>query len=101
MLPGAKATAEKKMTNKLSDLLSSVDTLPIRGEYKLWLYRNYIVSLIRFCLSVDAITNDAIRKLETLASRYLKKWLGLPRSATRTILVFVASVSRRCLERQS
>jgi len=87
-LSATKAAAKKKMTDKLSNLLTSVDTLPIRGEYKLWLYRNYIVSLLRFHLSVDAITNNAIRKLENLATRYLKKWLALPRSATRAILYY-------------
>ena len=51
----------------LSRLLSAVDMLSICGEYKLWLYRNYIVSLLRFHLSVDAITKHAITKLENLA----------------------------------
>lgn len=59
------------MTDKLSYLLSTVDTLPICGEYKLWLYQNYIVSLLRFHLTVDA-TKGAITKLENLATRYLK-----------------------------
>ena len=61
--------AKKKMTDKLSNLLSSVDTLLIRGEYKLWLCRNYIVSLLWFHLSVDAITNGSIKKLENLATQ--------------------------------
>ena len=37
-LSATKAAAKKKMTDKLSYLLSTIDTLPIRGEYKLWLY---------------------------------------------------------------
>ena len=84
----AKAAANKKMTDSLSQLLSATDLLPIRGEYKLWLYRNYIVSLLHFHLSVDAITKSAIGKLENLATRYLKKWLGLPRCATRALLYY-------------
>ena len=44
-LSATKAVA-KKITDKLSHLLSTVDTLPICGEYKLWLYRNYIISFI-------------------------------------------------------
>jgi len=87
-LSATKAAAKKKITDKLSYLLSTVNTLPIRGEYKLWLYRNYIVSLLRFHLSVDAISKGAITKLENLATRYLKKWLGLPRCATRAILYY-------------
>jgi len=45
-LSATKAAAKKKMTDKLSYLLSTVDTLPIHGEYKLWLYRNYSVCYI-------------------------------------------------------
>ena len=37
---------------------------------------------------MDAITKPAITKLENLATRYLKKWLRLPRSATRAILYY-------------
>ena len=77
--------ANKKLCSLLSDLLSATDVLPVHGEYKLWLYLNYIVSLLRFHLSVDAVTPGAISKMESMATRYLKKWLSLPRSATRAI----------------
>ena len=78
----------KRLMHCLISSVSAVDMLPICGEYKLWLYHNYIVSLLRFHLSVDAITKCAITKLENLATHYLKKWLRLPRSATRAILYY-------------
>ena len=53
------------------------------------IYRNYILSHIRFCLCVDAVSRGAISKLESIATRFLKKWLGLPRSATRVILYYL------------
>ena len=87
-LSATKAIAKKRITDKLSYLLSTTDNLPIRGEYKLWLYRNYIISLLRFHLAVDAISKHAIGKLENLATRYIKRWLGLPRSSTRAILYY-------------
>ena len=61
------------MVDRLTDLLSATDTLHIRGEYKLWIYRNYILSLLRFHLSVDAVTPTAISKMESMVTRYLKK----------------------------
>ena len=70
------------MCNLLSNLLSTTDV------FKLWLYRNYIISLLRFHLSVDAVTKGAVTKMENMATRYLKKWLGLPRSATRAVLYY-------------
>ena len=61
---------------------------PISGEYKLWLYHNYIVSLLCFHLSFDAVTKGAITKKENIIVRHLKKWLKLPRSATHAILYY-------------
>lgn len=46
----------------------------------------YIVSLLQFHLSADAITKCANTKMENLVTCYLKKWLGLPRNATHIIL---------------
>jgi len=86
----------------LSGLLSTTDSLSIRGKYKLWIYRNYIISLLRFHLCVDAITNHAINQLESMVTRYLKRWLQLPRNATRVILYYPGvccpSVSQVCRE---
>jgi len=80
-LSATKAVANRKVLSFLTELLSATDLLPIRGEYKLWIYRNYIISLLRFRLCVDAITNHTIKKLESTVTRYLKKWLQLPRNA--------------------
>ena len=68
--------------------LSDADALPIRGKYKLWLYHNCIVSVLHFRLSVDAVTKGTITKMENMATRYFKKWLVLPRGATRAILYY-------------
>ena len=87
-LSAIKSIANKKMTSLLTDLLTATDSLPIRGEYKLWIYRNYILSLLRFHLCVDAITNHTIKQLESMVTRYLKKWLQLPRNATQVILYY-------------
>ena len=87
-LSATKSIANGKITTLLTRLLSATDSLSIRGEYKLWIYRNYIISLLRFYLCVDAITNHTIKPLESMVTRYLKKWLQLPQSATRVILYY-------------
>ncbi|XP_065884075.1 uncharacterized protein [Dysidea avara] len=87
-LSATKKAAGKRMISHLTDLLSASDSLPIRGEYKLWIYRNYILSLTRFHLCVDAVSRGTISKLESIATRFLKKWLNLPQSATRVILYY-------------
>ena len=85
-LSATKKAANKRMITRLTELLTATDVLSVRGEYKLWIYRNYILSLLRFHLSVDAVTQSAISKMESMVMRYLKKWLHLPRSATKVIL---------------
>ena len=60
----------------------------LRPEYKVWIYRNYILSIIRFHLTIDCIGPSTITKMENLATKYLKRWLRLPRSATRVILYY-------------
>jgi len=57
----------------------------IRGEYKLWIYGNYIVSLLRFHLCVDAVSNQKITQSQLLLIHYLK---NLPRSAIQVILYY-------------
>ena len=87
-LSATKSVANKKMCNLLSYLLSTIDVLPIQGEYKFWLYRNYVISLLRFHLSVDAFTKGSVTKMENMTTRHLKKWLGLPKSATCAVLYY-------------
>ena len=87
-LSATKSVANKKMCNLLSYLLCTIDGLSIRGEYKLWLYRNYVICLLRFHLSVDAVTKGAVTKMENMTTCYLKRWLGLPKSTTRAVLYY-------------
>ena len=42
----------------LTELLTATNVLSVCGEYKLWIYRNYILYLLRFHLSVDAVTQS-------------------------------------------
>ena len=46
------------------------------------------MSLLCFHLSVDAVTPGAISKIENMATRYIKKWLSFPISATHAILYY-------------
>ena len=87
-LSATKKAASKHMLRHLTDLLTATDSLPICGEYKLWIYRNYVISLLRFHQCVDAVSSWSISKLESIATCFLKKWLNLPRSATCVVLYY-------------
>ena len=59
--------------------LNNLDTAPIRGEYKLWIFRCLLIPSFHFSLAVDAIPECALKKMEALATQKVKRWLGLPR----------------------
>ena len=42
-LSATKKAVGKHVISHLTDLLTATDSLSIRGEYKLWIYRNYIL----------------------------------------------------------
>ena len=35
--------AKKRLKERITKALKSIDSRPIRGEYKVWIYRNYVV----------------------------------------------------------
>ena len=72
----------------LTNLLTCTDTLPIQGVYKLWIYRNYIIFLLQFHSCLDTIPIWNISKLVCITTFFLKKWLKLPRSASKVILIY-------------
>ena len=59
---------------------------PVRNEYKLWIFKEYLLPSKRFLLTVHTLTATQLSKLDTLADKYVKKWAGLPRSATNAVI---------------
>ena len=62
--------------------LDRIDNLLVRGEFKLKVYKNYLLPSCRFLLTVHDITKTHLLALDSTVHRYLKKWIGLPRSAS-------------------
>ena len=70
------------------------DSLPNWSEYKVWIYRNFIISLLRFNLWVDAVYYGSISKLESIATWFLNKWLKVSHYLSFSIiLMYVACIS--------
>ena len=67
-ISATKKVAGARMKARLTSLLSATDSLQIRGEYKLWIYRNYIISLLRFTLCVDSVSVSTISQLESTST---------------------------------
>ena len=87
------STAKKQLEEKFSLALKSIDSRPIRGEYKVWIFRNYVVPSSRFLLTVDPISDNGIRSIQSTATKFIKRWLKLPRNATQAILFHPAALN--------
>ena len=74
------------LSSTINDSLQRINNSPIRGDYKIWIYRNYLVPSIFFQLSVNKYTKSFISKLQAKITKFLKSWLHLPRSSTLSIL---------------
>ncbi len=70
----------------LTSRMKHIDCMEIRSEYKLKIYKDYLLPATRFILTVHELTKTNLRRLDTHVNQYLKKWSGLPRSATPAIL---------------
>ena len=80
------ASTPKKQLEEISLALKSTDSKPIWGEYTVWIFRNYVVPSSRFLLTADPIYDNGIRSIQSTATKFIKKWLRLPRNATQAIL---------------
>ena len=76
----------KKYIELFQQKLESLDQVRVRGEYKLWVYKRYLVTSFHFVMAVDPIPDSSIKKMQAAALRKIKQWLNLPRCFTSSAL---------------
>ena len=59
-----------------------IDDHPIRGEYKVWMWKNYLAPSLHFQLMVDLLKKESVRKIQQKATKFHKSWLNLPKCCT-------------------
>jgi len=74
------------LTNILQSKLDNLNKVPIRHEYKLAIYKRYLLPSLRFLLTVHDLTKSSLTHLDNVAEKMLKLWAGLPKCATRQII---------------
>ena len=81
--------SEETFTLLRTTLLSGMERIDksfVREEYKLWIYKEYFLPSKRFLLTVHTLTATHLKLLDTLSDKFVKKWTGLPCSATNAII---------------
>ena len=74
------------LENQIKGKLDNLEKTPVRSEFKLEIYKIYILPSIRFLLTVHDLPITYLKKLDLVADKYLKKWAGLPKCATTAVL---------------
>ena len=81
-IPPDQQRVKDHLDGKLLSLLEKVDSAPITRNQKLLLYKAGVCPRMLWDMGIlDLSTSWITRRLETTVTRYLKKWLGLSRSA--------------------
>ena len=50
------------------------------------IYSEYLLPSKQFLLTVHQLTKTQLSNLDTLTDKHIKKWAGLPRSATNALI---------------
>ena len=75
----------EKLEQILVEKLSNLDKTCVRGEYKLNIYKVYLLPSLRFLLTVHNISKTCLDNLDNAAMAFLKRWSGTPKCGTRLI----------------
>jgi hypothetical protein len=93
-----KRAASAKLKSTIISKLKQINAQPIRGEMKLWILQHLLIPSTHFHLMVNNIQPSTITDLENTITRYVKKWLCLPRNASRVIFNHPAVINLQPLK---
>ena len=62
------------------------DRISTFGLCKLWLYQHFVVTKLCWFFTALDLSQTFVKSLQSKATKFLKSWSGLPRSANTTIL---------------
>ena len=77
---------KKLIEDKMMALFQAVDESGLNGVMKCWIYNNLLTSKLSWDLMIYNLPVSFVKDLEAICTRYLKKWLGVTRSITVSVL---------------
>ncbi|PIK62862.1 hypothetical protein BSL78_00196 [Apostichopus japonicus] len=66
--------------------MKTIDALPIRGEYKLRIWKQYSSAAFLFSLTVHDLALSSLVKLDVTVMKFIRKWLRLPKKASTSLI---------------
>ena len=77
---------KQRIEDKLKALFQTVDECGLNGVMKCWIYNNMLTSKMSWDLMIYNLPVSFVHDLDAICTRFLKKWLGVTRSITVTVL---------------
>ena len=73
-----KQTVATKLDSKIISAMQCLNDRPIRGEFKVWIWKTYLAHSLCFMLIVDPVKESVLVKIQKKVTKYIKRWLNLP-----------------------
>ena len=83
---GKESDKLKHVKKELEKKLTNVNDTLIRNEYKVDIYKRYVIPSMKYLLTVHDLNKSSLTQLDNTAMHFLKKWLGVPKCSTRTVV---------------
>ena len=83
---GCEKLARSEISSKLKEWLLLVDAQHLPKTCKLWLYQHFIVAKMSWYFTALDLTATFVKTLQSVSTKFLKNWSGLPRPANTSIL---------------
>ena len=77
-----------EIISKLETKLTNIDRSTLRGEFKLNIYTRYALPSMRYFLSVHQMHKTHMEKLDDIARKYIKIWLGIQKHGVSDAAIF-------------
>ena len=74
------------LQEKFESWMKKVDSTPITGASKAWIYEHTILAYLRWPFMIHDFTINMVSPLQTTATRYLKSWYKMHRTSNARIL---------------
>jgi len=72
--------------DKLNNMFQTVDECGLNGVQKCWIYNSLLTSKLSWDLIIYNLPMSFLKELESICTRYLKKWLGVTKTITVSVL---------------
>ena len=71
-----------RLEKRVISAIHRLDDQPIRGEFKVWIWKNDLAHSLYFMLMVNTVQESVLVKIQKKITKFIKRWLNLPRYCT-------------------